>query len=64
MIGCVRTTGAGGRGLTSVFPAAISDGAAPVLSPATSSTGERSVRKGFFFFFSSSFITLQTSNMQ
>lgn len=50
VIGCVRTTGAGARGLTSVFPAAISDGAAPVLSPATSSTGERSVRKGVFFF--------------
>lgn len=39
-IGCVQTTGAGAPGLTSVFPADISDGAAPVLSPATSLMGE------------------------
>lgn len=43
-IGCVRTTGAGALGLTSVFPADISDGAAPALSPATSLMGEQSIR--------------------
>lgn len=42
MIGCVQTTGAGAQGLTSVFPADILDGAAPVLSPATSLMGEHS----------------------
>lgn len=40
VIGCVQMTGAGAQGQTSVFPADISDGAVPVLSPATSLMGE------------------------
>lgn len=39
-IECVRTTAAGARGPTTVSPVDISDGAAPVLSPATSLMGE------------------------
>lgn len=49
VIGCAQTTGAGARGPTSASPADISDEAAPASSPATSSTGEQSVRKHFFF---------------
>ncbi len=43
--------GAGVQGPTSVFPADISDGAAPVLRPAASLMGEQSIHEHCYFFF-------------
>lgn len=42
-IACVQTTAAGGRGQTSVSPAATSDGDEPASSPAASMTGKQQV---------------------
>lgn len=48
---CAQMMGAGARDLISVFPADISDGAAPVLSPAIYLMGEESNSKIIFIVF-------------